>query len=63
VRPATIAAPTQLMLNLVDEPSLPPIEVDATTLLQALADLLLEALGQQTSTETMGSGDEPEDHA
>jgi hypothetical protein len=51
------------MLNLVDEPSLPPIEVDATTLLQALADLLLEALGQQTSTETMGSGDELEDHA
>jgi len=63
MRRATTAAPTQLALSLVREPSPPPlIEADATTLLQAMADLLLEALGHQSADRT-GGVDEPEAHA
>ena len=62
MRRAPTAARTQLVLKLVDEPAPPPIEADATSLLQALADLLLEALGQESSTGMKGSGDESEDH-
>lgn len=62
MRRATTAARTQLVLKLADEPPPPPIEADAMSLLQALADLLLEALGQESSTGMKGSGDESEDH-
>jgi len=50
------------------EPSLPLVTAEAPTIVQALADLLLSALGQPTpgdqtraATATEG-GDEPEDH-
>jgi hypothetical protein len=63
--------PTQLTLRLAPEPEpvLPLITSGEPTLVQALADLLLSALGQPTpgdqtraATATEG-GDEPEDHA
>jgi hypothetical protein len=56
-------------LRFAPEPKLPLITTDgSTTLLQTLAELLLEALGQEASvheiTTTMREGaNEPEDHA
>jgi len=61
--------PSQLALRFAPEPKLQLITTDgSTTLLQTLAELLLEALGQQASvheiTTTMREGaNEPKDHA
>src|SRR4051812_40308104 len=60
--------PTQLPLRLAPEPEPPPMTTEEPTLLQALADLLLEALaqpapGQKTKAATMEAADEPEDRA
>jgi hypothetical protein len=42
----------------------PPIAPESTALLEALADLLLEALGRDDAAAGMREGaDEPEDHA
>lgn len=61
--------PSQLTLSLAPaaEPPLAFIPAEEPMLVQALADLLLAALGQRTPdgpTEamTMEGGDEPEDH-
>jgi hypothetical protein len=54
--------PTQLALHLLPQPSRPIVEAEATTILQTLADLLLEALGQESPTDQAGGVDEPEDH-
>jgi hypothetical protein len=55
-------------LHLAPEPELPPLTTEEPTLLQALADLLLEALaqpnpGRKTKAATMEAADEPEDRA
>src|SRR5437870_1923923 len=55
----------QLVLSLEREVRVPPIAQGSEALLQALADLLLGALGQEVeerASET-GGADEPEDHA
>jgi hypothetical protein len=61
--------PIQLSLRLVPapEPPLPHVPADEPTLVQALADLLLAALGQRTPGDPTAAtatedGDEPEDH-
>ena len=58
----------QLVLDLKREVKELPIPQDATALLQALADLLLGALGapveeSASAAHDEGGGDEPEDHA
>jgi hypothetical protein len=59
------AAPAQLPLNLQRDPKDRPFAQDPVGLLQALADLLLGALGEKVEeTATVEeSKDEPEDHA
>ena len=64
MRRAARPNPTQLTLRLAPEP--PPMTTEEPMLLQALADLLLEALaqptpGRKTKTATMEAADEPED--
>lgn len=47
--------PSQLALRFAPEPKLPLITTDgSTTLLQTLAELLLEALGQEASVHETG---------
>jgi len=56
---------TQLTLNLESQKTQSPVIMDAKGLVEALADLLLEALGQLpavTSTKK-GGVDESQDHA
>ena len=57
----------QLALSLMPRPETPLITTEEPILLQALADLLLEALGERVVAEieamTMEAGDDPEDHA
>jgi hypothetical protein len=58
----------QLALDLKREVTALPIAQDPTALLQALADLLLGALGEKVEVPTSaasneGGADEPEDHA
>jgi hypothetical protein len=55
-------------LRLAPEPEPPPVTTEEPTLLQALADLLLEALaqptpGRKTKAATMEVADDPEDRA
>jgi hypothetical protein len=57
----------QLALDLKRETTALPIAQDPSALLQALADLLLGALGEQVEeptspTQDQGGTDEPEDH-
>ena len=56
--------PPQLALDLRREPSERPVPQVSTALLQALADLLLGALGEvvETKDQAEGGGDESEDH-
>ena len=68
MRRAAWPNPTQLTLRFAPEPEPPPMTTQESTLLQALADLLLEALaqptpGQKTKAITMEAADEPEDRA
>lgn len=69
MRRAARPHPTQLPLRLAPAPEPPPITANEPTLLQALADLLLAALGQNVpdqesaATTTTESGDEPQDYA
>ena len=55
----------QLVLSLEREVQAPPILNESEALLQALADLLLGALGQgiEGLKNESGGDDEPEDHA
>jgi hypothetical protein len=60
--------PGQLTLRLTSAPEQPLVTMEEPTILQALADLLLEALGQglpgpATAEVTTESADEPQDHA
>jgi hypothetical protein len=61
----TIRSPRQLVLELAEERSLRVVAQRSPELVQALADLLLEALGEGADEEaqTMGGRDESEDHA
>lgn len=54
--------PAQLVLGLDRETSEPPFKGNPTGLVEALAELLLEALGVESVT-TTGGGDEHQDHA
>ena len=63
MRRRKFTAPAQLSLSLLPQPSVPQIEADSPTLLQAIANLLLEALGQAAEADRPGGADEPEDHA
>ncbi len=54
--------PAQLVLELDREKPEPPFKGSPTGLVEALADLLLEALGVESLTIT-GGGDEHQDHA
>ena len=68
MRRAARPNPTQLTLRLAPEPEPPLMTTKEPTLLQALADLLLEALaqptpGRKTKAATMEAADEPEDRA
>jgi hypothetical protein len=58
-------SPKQLVLELAHEGSLRLAAPSSPELLQALADLLLEALGEGADEEAQTSGgrDESEDHA
>ena len=65
-RPAVNSQPrTQLMLALDRKDPFRPVTQPSTDLVQALADLLLEALGARTPLSPFGqeASDEPEDHA
>jgi len=61
--------PSQLTLRLSPEPEpVPLFAAEEPTLVQALADLLLSALGHpyiqtRAATTLVEGGDEPEDHA
>ena len=64
----TNARTAQLALDLTRDATALPTAQDTTVLLQALADLLLGALGEQVEaplspTQNQGVSDEPEDHA
>lgn len=68
MRPRISRPPTQLPLDLKRETTELPIAQDTTALLQAIADLLLGALGEQveepaSTTQYRGGDDEPENHA
>lgn len=61
--------PSQLVLRLTPEPEHPPLSAAiGPTLVQALAELLLSALGRLPANEpveaarTQEDGDEPQDH-
>ena len=63
----TAPPPLQLGLDLRRIELTPPIAEASTALLQALADLLLGALGEEVEdsndkTQTAGENDESEDH-
>lgn len=53
--------PAQLVLELDREKPEPPFKGNPAGLVEALADLLLEALGPE-SLKMMGDGDERQDH-
>lgn len=57
--------PRQLILELRSRKSLPLVAQGSPELVQALADLLLEALGGEADEEAQGDGerDAAEDHA
>ena len=62
----TMAKRTQLVLELEGAAAHPPTACGSKALVEALADLLLEALcGRPATEETRETGgvDEPEDHA
>src|SRR3954463_11934830 len=68
MRRAAPPTPPQPALPPAPEPEPPPMTTEEPTLLQALADLLLEALaqptpGRKTKAATMEAADEPEDRA
>jgi hypothetical protein len=67
MRRRTNPAAGQLVLDLKREVNELPVPQDATALLQALADLLLGALGAPVEPASTacdeGGTDEPEDHA
>ena len=68
MRRRTSPRPAQLVLDLKRETKELPIPQDPTALLQALADLLLGALGEPIeqparAARDEGGADEPEDHA
>ncbi len=68
MRRAARSHPTQLSLRLAPEQEPPLITAETPTLLQALADLLLAALGPSashltTEAATLESVHEPKDHA
>jgi len=52
----------QLVLDLDNMGRLRPVECMPEGLIEALADLLIEALGDQNPTGTKGNRHEPEDH-
>jgi hypothetical protein len=55
---------TQLVLDLEPGPAEAPIAPGSKALLEALADLLLEALGrEETEVDGQEGGDESQDHA
>jgi hypothetical protein len=60
MRRLTARPRTQLVLNLEPAPAKPPIAPGSKALLEALADLLLEALGRE---ETDASGQEGGDES
>jgi len=62
VRRSQYLNPAQLVLELDRENPEPPFKGSPTGLVEALADLLLEALGVESLT-TTGGGDEHQDHA
>jgi len=60
----TVPRPVQLTLSLDSKTTRVPVAPGSKELLQALADLLLEALGGQVvQARGRESGDEPENHA
>jgi hypothetical protein len=61
----TVRAPRQLALGLAREGSLRLVAQRSPELVQALADLLLEALdgGADEEAQTIGGRDESQDHA
>ena len=62
----TVVKRTQLVLDLERTVAHPPTACGSKVLVEALADLLLEALGDRSATEATretGGVDEPEDHA
>ena len=64
MRPRTAPSRTQLRLRLEPEAAEPPPMPGSKALLQAVADLLLAALGDdEADAERRKGGDEPEDHA
>ena len=64
MRQQTVPPPVQLTLSLDSKKTQVPAAPESKELLQALADLLLEALGGQVDqTGGRESGDEPKNHA
>ena len=63
MRRRTAPSRTQLRLQLEPETAKPPSVPGSTALLQALADLLLAALGDDEADAERRGGGEPEDHA
>ncbi len=63
MRRRTAPSRTRLRLRLEPETAKPPSVPGSTALLQALADLLLAALGDDEADAERRGGDEPEDHA
>ena len=63
MRRRTAPLRTQPMLPLEPEATKPPPVEGSKALLQALADLLLAALGDDEADAERRGGDEPEDHA
>jgi len=68
MRPRTTSPPVQLALDLKRETTALPIAREPTALLQAIADLLLGALGERVADATStvrdeGGTDESEDNA
>jgi hypothetical protein len=63
MRRRTPPSPTQLVLGLETDRNRPPPAVSTPDLLQALADLLVAAVGRPArDMPTRETGDEPEDH-
>jgi len=64
MRQQTVPPPVQLTLSLDSKATRVPAAPESMELLQALADLLLEALGGQVDqTRGRENGDEPKNHA
>jgi hypothetical protein len=63
MRRRTPPSPTQLVLGLETDSNRPPSVASTPELLQALADLLVAAVGRPArEMPTQETGDEPEDH-